>query len=130
MGNQEDAAVVRRGYEAFNSGDIQTLMGLFAPDAVYHVGGTGGLAGDKNGQEEIMAYFGELFTRSGGTTKVELKEVIAGEQHTVSLQKAQAQRNGQSMDQEGVLVFTLRNGKVTEVSEFQEDTAKAADFWL
>ncbi|WP_314215865.1 nuclear transport factor 2 family protein [Pseudarthrobacter equi] len=129
MGNQEDAAVVRRGYEAFNSGDVQTLMELFAQDAVWHVGGSGGLAGDKNGQEEIMAYFGELFSRSGGTTKVELKDVIAGEQHTVGLQKAQAQRNGQSMDQEGVLVFTLKDGKVTEVSEFQEDTAKAADFW-
>ena len=46
MGNQEDAAVVRRGYEAFNGGDLETLMGLFADDAVYHVGGSGGLAGD------------------------------------------------------------------------------------
>jgi ketosteroid isomerase-like protein len=45
MGIQEDAAVVRRGYEAFNSGDIQTLQGLFAPDAVDRVGGSGGLEG-------------------------------------------------------------------------------------
>jgi ketosteroid isomerase-like protein len=129
MGNQEDAAVVRRGYEAFNSGDIETLMGLFAPDAVYRVGGSGGLAGDKQGRDAIMAYFGELFSRSGGTAKVELQDVIAGERHTVSLQTAQAQRNGISMEQNGVLVFTLRDGKVTEVNEFQEDTAKASDFW-
>ncbi|MET1085787.1 MAG: nuclear transport factor 2 family protein [Arthrobacter sp.] len=129
MGMQEDAAVVRRGYEAFNAGDAETLKGLFTPDAVYHVGGSGGLAGDKKGLEEIMAYFGELFSRSGGTAKVELRDVIAGEQHTVSLQTAEAQRNGKSMKQEGVLVFTLRDGKVTEVSEFQEDTAKASDFW-
>ncbi|MDR6416384.1 ketosteroid isomerase-like protein [Pseudarthrobacter sulfonivorans] len=33
------------------------------------------------------------------------------------------------MEQNGVLVFTLRDGKVTEVNEFQEDTAKASDFW-
>jgi hypothetical protein len=33
------------------------------------------------------------------------------------------------MDQDGALVFTLKDGKVTEVSEFQEDTAKASDFW-
>jgi ketosteroid isomerase-like protein len=129
MGIQEDAAVVRRGYEAFNSGDIETLKGLFAPDAVYRVGGSGGLAGNKQGQEEIMAYFGELFSRSGGTAKVELQDVIAGERHTVSLQTAQAQRNGKSMEQHGVLVFTLRDGKVIEVNEFQEDTAKASDFW-
>lgn len=129
MGIQEDGAVVRRGYEAFNAGDVETLKGLFAPDAVYHVGGSGGLAGDKKGLEEIVAYFGELFSRSAGTAKVELRDVIAGEQHTVSLQTAEAQRNGKSMKQEGVLVFTLRDGKVTEASEFQEDTARASDFW-
>lgn len=129
MGNQEDAAVVRRGYEAFNGGDLETLMGLFADDAVYHVGGSGGLAGDKQGKKAIMAYFAELFTKSGGTAKVELQDVIAGERHTVSVQSAEAQRNGKSMKQNGVLVFTLRGGKVTEVREFQEDTAKATDFW-
>ncbi|MGO4189930.1 nuclear transport factor 2 family protein [Pseudarthrobacter sp. TAF60_1] len=129
MGMQEDAAVVRRGYEAFNSGDMETLKGLFAPDAVYRVGGSGGLAGVKQGSDEILAYFGELFSRSGGTTKVELQDVIPGERHTVGLQTAQAQRNGQSMEQHGVLVFTLTDGKVTEVNEFIEDTAKASDFW-
>jgi hypothetical protein len=129
MGIQEDAAVVRKGYEAFNAGDVETLKGLFAPDAVYHVGGSGGLAGDKNGLEEIIAYFGELFSRSAGTAKVELRDVIAGEQHTVSLQTAEAQRNGNTMKQNGVLVFTLKDGKVTEASEFQEDTAKASEFW-
>jgi ketosteroid isomerase-like protein len=129
MGIQEDAAVVRRGYEAFNSGDVQTLLGLFAHDAVYHVGGSGGLAGDKQGQQAIMGYFGELFSRSGGAIKVELKDVIPGEHHTVCLQRAHAERNGKSMDQDGALVFTLKDGKVTEVSEFQEDTAKASDFW-
>jgi hypothetical protein len=33
------------------------------------------------------------------------------------------------MEQHGVIVFTLSDGKVTEVNEFQEDTAKASDFW-
>ncbi|MFF1251775.1 nuclear transport factor 2 family protein [Pseudarthrobacter sp. NPDC058329] len=108
---------------------METLMGLFADDAVYHVGGSGGLAGDKQGKQAIMAYFGELFTLSGGTAKVELQDVIAGNRHTVSVQTAEAQRNGKSMQQNGVLVFTLRDGKVTEVREFQEDTAKATDFW-
>jgi uncharacterized protein len=129
MGIQEDAAVVRRGYEAFNSGDVETLKGLFAPHAVWRVGGTGGLAGTKQGLEEILAYFGELFSRSGGTVKAELQDVIAGERHTVALQAAQAERNGKSIEQPGVLVFTLQDGTVTEVNEFQEDTAKATDFW-
>jgi ketosteroid isomerase-like protein len=33
------------------------------------------------------------------------------------------------MKQDGVLVFTIRDGKVTGVNEFQEDTALASEFW-
>lgn len=129
MGNQENADVVRRGYEAFISGDMEALRGLFADDAVWHVSGSGGLAGDKLGRDAIMAYFGELFSRSDSTVKVELQDVIAGDRHTVGLQRAQAQRNGKSLAQQGAIVFTLQDGKITEVIEFQEDTAKSADFW-
>jgi hypothetical protein len=129
MGSQEDEDVVRRGYEAFSAGDVESLGGLFADDAVWRVGGSGGLAGEKQGREAIMAYFGELFSRSGGTIKVQVQDVIAGERHTVGLQAAQAQRHGKSMAQNGVIVFTLKDGKVTEVNEFQEDTASASDFW-
>jgi ketosteroid isomerase-like protein len=47
----------------------------------------------------------------------------------VALQTAQAQRDGKSLDQHGVLVFTIRDGKVTEVNEFEEDTGKTSEFW-
>ena len=129
MGIEEDAALVRRGYEAFNAGNVETLKGLFAPDAVYRVGGSSDLAGDKHGLQEVLGYFGELFSRSGGTVKVELRDVIAGEHHTIGLQTAEAQRDGKSLKQDGVLVFTVKDGKVTEVSEFQEDSAKSSEFW-
>jgi ketosteroid isomerase-like protein len=129
MGAQEDVDVVRRGYEAFGAGDMDTLSDLFTEDAVWHLGGTGGLSGDKQGRDAILAYFGELFSRSGGTVKVELDDLIGGNNHTVGLQRVRAERNGTAMDQRAVLVFTVGDGKVSEVYEFQEDGAKAADFW-
>jgi ketosteroid isomerase-like protein len=129
MSHQENADVVRRGYEAFTTGDMETLGSLFSDDAVWHVGGSGGLAGDKQGKDAIIAYFGELYSRSGGTMKVELQDIIPGERHTVGLQRSQAQCNGKSMEQQGAIVFTLKDGKVAEVKEFLEDTAQASDFW-
>jgi ketosteroid isomerase-like protein len=129
MGTREDVDLVRRGYEAFGAGDMDTLRGLFTEDAVWHLGGTGGLSGDKQGLDAILAYFGELFTRSDGTIKVDLDDLIGGESHTVGFQRVHAQRNGAAIDQRTVLVFTLKDGKVSEVYEFPEDTAKAADFW-
>jgi hypothetical protein len=129
MGAQENAGLVRRGYEAFGAGDMDTLRGLFADNAVWHLGGSGGLSGDKQGREAILAYFGELFTRSNGTLRVDLDDLIGGDDHTVGFQRVHAERNGATIDQRAAIVFALKDGKVTEVHEFPEDTAKAADFW-
>ncbi|MDQ4047698.1 MAG: nuclear transport factor 2 family protein [Actinomycetota bacterium] len=129
MGAEEDAAVIQRGYEAFGAGDMDTLRNLFTEDAIWHLGGTGGLTGDKQGRDAILAYFGELFSRSAGTVKVDVDDLISGDKHTVGFQRVHAERNGEAIDQRAALVFTLRDGKVSEVYEFQEDSAKAAEFW-
>ena len=74
------------------------FAGLFTEDAVWHLGGSGGLSGDKQGLDAILAYFGELFTRSDGTIKVDLDDLIGGENHTVGFQSVHAQRNGAAID--------------------------------
>jgi ketosteroid isomerase-like protein len=129
MGAKEDVALVRRGYEAFIAGDMDPLRELFTADAVWHTGGTGGLSGDKNGVDEILAYFGELRSRSQGTLKLTLEDVAAGDRYTIGVQSNQAQRDGESLDQRTVIVFTISGDKVTEALEMAEDTAEASDFW-
>ena len=129
VGLQEDAALVRSGYEAFSAGDMDTLQGLFTEDAVWHSGGSGRMAGTKQGRGAIMAFFGELYSLSDGTVRVNLEDVVAGENHTVGIQRNHAERNGTTLDQRAVVVFTLTAGKVIDVHEFLEDTAKADDFW-
>jgi uncharacterized protein len=129
MGAQEDAALVRRGYEAFSAGDIDTLRELFTEDAVWHTGGSGGLSGDKQGRDAILAYFGELASRSNGSLKVTLEDVAAGDRYAVGIHTNHAERNKQNLDQRAVIVFTISGGKVTEAMELQEDTAMLAEFW-
>jgi uncharacterized protein (TIGR02246 family) len=129
MGTKEDAELVRRGYEAFSAGDMETLADLFAEDAVWHVPGNAGISGNKEGRDAIFAFFAELFSLSGGTVKVTLQEVIAGDEHTVALDHLQAERNGTVLDQNSVNVFRIRGGKVIEVSQFSEDTERAGSFW-
>jgi uncharacterized protein len=129
MGAREDAALVRRGYEAFIAGDMDTVRELFTEDSVWHVGGSGGLSGVKRGPDAIMAYFGELASRSNGTLKVTLNDVTTGDRHTVGVHTNHAERNGKSLDQRAAIVFTVSGGKVTEALELQEDTAELAEFW-
>ena len=58
MEADENAAVVRRGYEAFNAGDIKALNEMFDESAVWHAPGHTSLAGDHEGREATFAYLG------------------------------------------------------------------------
>lgn len=129
MGTAENVELVRRGYTAFNAGDMTTLSDLFAEDAIWHVAGNGVLSGTKQGRDAIMSYFGELGARSQGSFKANLQDVVGGEKYTVGIQQTQAQGNGKTMDLATVITFVVRDGKIVEGREFFEDTAKADDFW-
>jgi ketosteroid isomerase-like protein len=129
MGTEENAELVRRGYEAFSAGDMATLGEMFGDDAVWYVAGNSTLSGRKEGREAILSYFEELGTRSGGQLKVILQDVVAGENHTVGLQHNQAENNGRSLDVDGAIAFRIRDGKIIEGREFYADTAQGDAFW-
>jgi ketosteroid isomerase-like protein len=129
MGTAEDVEVIRRGYAAFSAGDMGTLTELFADDAVWHVPGRGSLSGTKHGRDEILSLFGELMTRSDGTLVVTLDEVVGGENHTVALNTNRATRNSNTLEQNAVIVFQLRDGRVTAARQFFDDTATNDEFW-
>jgi ketosteroid isomerase-like protein len=129
MGATENAELVRRGYEAFNTGDLAALSELFAEDAVWYAAGNGVLAGTKQGRDAILAYFGELGARSQGTFQAAVQDIVGGESHTIGLQQSRAENDGKTLDIATAISFVLRDGKVVEGREFFEDTAKADEFW-
>jgi ketosteroid isomerase-like protein len=73
MGADENLAIVRRGYEAFNKGDMETLTELFDEGAAWPVPGRSSLAGDHEGREAAFAYFARLGQETGGTFQAELQ---------------------------------------------------------
>ena len=129
MGTAENVELVRRGYEAFNTGDMAALSELFAEDAVWHVAGSGVLSGTKQGRDAVLAYFGELGARTQGNFQANVEEIVGGENHTVAIQQTHGESNGKTLDMGTVITFVVRDGKITEGREFFEDTAKADDFW-
>lgn len=129
MGTAENVELVRRGYTAFNAGDMATLSDIFAEDAVWYVAGSGVLSGVKQGRDAVLAYFGELGARTQGSFQADLEDLVGGENHTIAIQKTRAENNGKTLNMATVITFVVRDGKITEGREFFEDTAKADDFW-
>src|ERR1700735_4318115 len=77
----QNIAVVRRGYEAFAKGDIETLKGLFTADANWHALAAGVLPGNYRGAQAILGFFGQLAHETDGTMRVEPLTMAASGDH-------------------------------------------------
>jgi ketosteroid isomerase-like protein len=121
MGAKENADLVRKGYEAFQRGDLDAFDNILTEDCVWHVPGRGQLAGDKKGRQATVEYYTKLGMLSNGTVKVDLHGVVADEEHVVGLQRTSAQRAGKSFDTTETIVFHMRDGLVSEAWEHPFD---------
>ena len=121
MAEHPNIALVRKGYEAFASGDMDALASIFSSDLVWHATGRNPFSGDYKGIEEALTYFGKLVERTGGTFKAELHDVVANDEHAIGMHHDSAERNGNRLDTNEVLLFHVRDGKVTEAWELYTD---------
>ena len=124
--------LVRKAYKAFGEGDMDTLGSLYAPDAVHRLPGNNPLAGDYEGVAAILGFYGQLFERTAGTFKAELKSTKAeGDDTVVATHRLTGQRDGKTLDQDQTLTFTISDGKFTQLVDGASDSARAAydAFW-
>jgi uncharacterized protein len=122
--------IVRQGYAAFAAGDMETLRSLFAPDAVHVATGKSPIAGEYQGVDAILGYYGTLFELSDGTFAAELQSVRSeGDDTVVATHRDKGQRGGKTLDQDEDLTFTIANGKITRLVEKHSDQAAYDDFW-
>jgi ketosteroid isomerase-like protein len=130
MGANENADVVRRGYEAFNSGDMETLAELFDENASWHSPGRSSIAGDYEGREAAFTQFGRYGGDTGGTFKAELRSVTADDEgHVVGIHHNSGERNGKQLDVNCCLAFEVKDGKIVDGREHFEDLYAWDEFW-
>lgn len=115
-------SLVRKGYEAFNSGDIETLIALFSTDVVQHVPGESRLAGTYKGVEAVLGYYGRLSDETDGTFRAHLIDVHGdGHGHVASVHQISSVRNGMRRVTRGSILFTFVGDKVTDLLELHSD---------
>ncbi|MFC8372646.1 MULTISPECIES: nuclear transport factor 2 family protein [unclassified Streptomyces] len=130
MAEHPNAQLVRKGYEAFIGGDMEALRGMLAADATHHVPGTGVLAGDFKGRDEILDMYRRLGTETDGTFTVELRQILVdGRGHAVSLHHLTADRKGRHLDVDGCIVFRIVGDRMTDLDECVADIDAMNDFW-
>ena len=130
MTADENAVIMRRAYEAFNSGDMDTLIELFDESAVWHLPGRSSMATDYQGRDATLAYFGQIAQKTGGTFQAELQQLFAGDDgRVIGLQRSTGKRDGKQLDADNCIVFELNDGKVVDGREHFNDLYAWDEFW-
>lgn len=123
-------ALVRRGYVAFNTGDMATLTTLIAKDAVQRVPGASVVAGDHKGIDSILAMYGQLAELTNGTIQAHLVDLHSdGHGHVVAVHVLTGTRNGVTRASRGSILFTFLGDKVSEMHELRSD-GPGDDAWM
>jgi ketosteroid isomerase-like protein len=130
MAEHPHTTLVRRGYEAFNRGDMDTLRELIAADATQHVPGNHPLSGDFKGQDAIIDLYQRFAEETNRTMRAELRNVfVDGRGHAVAVHHFTAERQGKRIDEDGSIVFRIVGEKATDLDECAEDIDRVNDFW-
>ncbi len=125
-----NAAIVRRGYEAFNAADMATLTELFDEGASWHTPGRGPLSGDHEGRDAAFAQFGRYGGDTGGTFQAELRHVLAdGDGRVVAMHHNVAERDGKHLAVDCCLVLEVKDGRITDGREYFFDLNAWDEFW-
>jgi uncharacterized protein len=125
---QRNIELARKGYAAFNSGDIAGVMNLLADDVVWHVFGSGPLAGDYKGKQAVMDLFGR-YLQLIDSQSTEVHDVLANDQHTVVMATLALTRGGKSFEPRVTdVIHPDSEGRVQEFWRFFDDQGKADAF--
>jgi uncharacterized protein len=127
---QPNEDLVRAASAAFGRGDLSALQEqFFAENIVWHVAGSGPLAGNYEGVTQVIGQLSKISELSDGTIQPQLHDVLVSDDHTVVLTTISAERAGKQLQLNLVHVIHAENGKATEVWTQSADPTGAAAFW-
>ena len=127
--SEENAALVRRIFDAFAEQRGFSLRGVFAEDAVWSVPGSGVMAGTLHGRDEIFRFLGRLPKETGGTYRSQLIDVLASDDRAACLYRASGKRRGRTLELDQMLLFRIEDGLVREVLALPSDPVAFDAFW-
>jgi ketosteroid isomerase-like protein len=121
VGAAENDARIRGAYEAFNVGDVATLLDVLDTDIVWHFPGNNKLAGEHIGRDATLAFLGAYGAAGGGTFHASVIDVVAREDLVAGWARDTASVDGRSLDVRAVVMFAMRDGRVIEAWHNFED---------
>ena len=123
MGDHPNAEALRKGYEAFAAGDMETVASVLADDIVWHQSGKSPLSGDFAGKDAVFGdYIARVAEVNAGTFGQEIHDLLANDEHVVVLVDEWWQQP-HPFRGKGVHVWHMKDGIATEAWFTDQDQA-------
>lgn len=127
-GRNANAAVVTAYARAWQDGDAATLVGLYHNDFTLHYLGRSPLAGDHVGKLDALAALAKV-QQLTNRKLVQVHDVLAGPGHGAVLAHEHWSKDGRELDVRRVLVYHVRDGKLSECWLYDDDQRAVDEFW-
>lgn len=131
MGEQANVETVQQIYAAFGRGDVPAILNAFSPDADWLIPGPPEVsyAGARRGHPEVVEFF-TVLAKTVEVQRFEPREFIA-QGDTVAVlghETLRIKATGRVAENDWVMLFTFRDGRVVRFREFDDTAAVAAAF--
>lgn len=120
MSTEQNRQAVAQVYEAFNRGDIATVVDGFSDDAVWSNHTDTGLAGVYYGRSGVQAFFTN-FWAAVDLERFDIDRILCEDDTAVVLVETQytVKATGKNAVGPVVQVLKLRDGKISEFKEYE-----------
>jgi len=128
MAEHPNVSLHRRGHDAFRSGDVEALAGLFAEDTVWHWPGNSSLGGEFSGRDAVLGLLAKLGEMVDSLEFVD-EDFLASDTRTVALAHMKVTRGDKTLEYDVCEVVRWRDGKVAEEWLLVDDQYAYDEFW-
>ena len=115
--------------EALLKGDFKSVFETMSDNIVWHMGGEGPLSGIVKGKEALGERLGEFTKRSNGTFRVITNWAASNDCFVVASVVSLAEKEDEKLNDPGIDLFRIENGKIQEVWTFVEQQEEEDKFW-
>ena len=115
--------------EALSKGDFEAVFDIMSDNIVWHMGGESSLSGIIKGKQALGERLGEFAKRSNGTFRVITNWAASNDCFVAASVVSLAEREEEKLNNPGIDLFRIENGKIQEVWTFSEQQAVEDKFW-
>ncbi|MFC0622485.1 nuclear transport factor 2 family protein [Kribbella deserti] len=123
-------AVATEYFDALAAKDYAKVAGFFADDLVWHQPGANQFSGTHQGADAVNAMIGAMMGVSQGTFALSVRAPLMANGDLVAASvRFTGQRDGATLNGDGIDLLRIADGKIVEAWLFTEDQDAENAFW-